>query len=295
MIKFIKRTLYVFIGVSILLEIITRIFSLSAHTLEQSNINGDRLLKPGSSGCFVRGGLKEINAYYEINPQGWNSVRDYEFDLLDSTSSKIAIVGDSFIEGLNTDVHKSIGRLLENKLNNSFIVHEYGAAGGNIQDYMLLYSKYNLEKYDYVFIKMADDDLFQNQPLFINKGGSVTKKSLMRKVYDSSSLLRYLNINHGLGVKLNKMLNGKTNGNTKLNRNRIKEITNKGVGIFQDNVIVFYDGNLDSEIINILNLPTISVRHTMKPYNYGFDKHWNIIGRYNVALSLANYINYNKL
>ena len=172
----------VFLSV-LLLEAFLRIFNFAGITMPEVNIDGNKMLKPGSNGIWVKGGFGEIKSHYVINHQGWNSIVDY--DSIDNSKIKIAIIGDSYIQGLHVDVENSIGRILEKKSSN-YVVHEFGRDGANIVDYSLVYNKWVIGKYDYVFILSTDKDLTSKQPSFMNQGKKIPSISLTRKLYDSS-------------------------------------------------------------------------------------------------------------
>jgi hypothetical protein len=74
-------------------------------------LNNNKLLRPGAEGILVQGGRREVASHYKINQQGINSLKDYT--TLDENKIDIAIIGDSYIQGLQVDVEKSIGRILE--------------------------------------------------------------------------------------------------------------------------------------------------------------------------------------
>ena len=204
---------------TITLEVLIRIFNLAGHTVPQMNINGDILGKPNTDSVWVRGGVSEISSRYHFNPQGWNSLRDYEADSIFPDSTKIALIGDSYIEGFHYDVDKSIGRIFEKKTNSILIVHEFGNSGGNIKDFSMIYNKYNLRSYKLVFILIADGDLSSTNSSFMNQEKINPSKSLTRLIYSSSALLRYLNINHGLNKKINELLSSKS----LLNRKKLED------------------------------------------------------------------------
>lgn len=291
--KYLKHVFFVLFASALLLEVLIRIFSMAGHTMEERSVNGDRLFVPGTSGKYVRGGLKEIDSYYEINRQGWNSVRDYERDS-SSNIRKIAIVGDSYIEGLVTDVRKSIGRIMEAALDSQYVIHEFGRSGGNLADYLLLYEKYNLDKYDYVFIRFSYDDIYKGRPAFVNQGGLIPKETLARKTYNASALLRYLNINHGLGQKIfnlisrNKQEKGKKSN---VDLVRLAGLSAEMKSTFGNNTVIFYDSSdFDSSLAKRLDFPSVAVSHELQPIDHGFDGHWNLNGRTNVAKTLADYV-----
>ena len=76
-----KFILYISVTVFVyffLLEITTRVFDLSGHTLPEYNLNNNKLLRPGAEGTKVQGGMREVASHYKINQQGFNSLICYK-------------------------------------------------------------------------------------------------------------------------------------------------------------------------------------------------------------------------
>ena len=216
-----KFIIYIFVTVFFylfLLEITTRVFDLSGHTLPEYNLNNNKLLLPGAEGVLVQGGMREVASHYKINQQGFNSLKDYT--TLDENKISIAIIGDSYIQGLQVDVENSIGRILEAETLNKVEVHEYGRAGMNIVDYSLIFTQSIKNRYDYTFILATNKDIVPKKASSMGKGNKIPNSSLMREIYNQSSFIRYLNINHKLSVKLKKKhslsLSAQTNNKRKL-------------------------------------------------------------------------------
>ena len=103
--------------------------------------------------------MRDIVSNYKINSQGFNSLRDY--NVLDDNKISIAIIGDSYIQGMHVNVENSIGRLIEQESDNMFEVHEYGINGMNIVDYQLVFNQFVKDRYDYTFILVTDKDIIK--------------------------------------------------------------------------------------------------------------------------------------
>jgi len=291
--------------VIVLSEVTIRFFDLAGKTMLEKEIDNNAMLKPGEKGFFKRGGLKEINSYYSINKQGYNSIIDY--DTLDKQNINIALIGDSYVQGMHTDVRHSIGRQLEELFDRNVIVHEYGRDGANIVDYALTFKKYIQSKpYDFTFILVTDKDLRLKKPSTIGRGDRVFKENIFRSLYDNFHLLRYLNINHGLMVHFNKLINNgpesidRIHGKNSDKDDLIKEtylnkVNNDALGMISSKVIFLYEEDrLSHYFIESFNFQFKKVIHLKHPINHGLDKHWNINGRYNCAKTMADYINEHK-
>ena len=276
-----------------MLEIILRSFGLSGDTMPTFIVNEDLVNKPYAEGTYIKGGLAEIKGHYVINSQGFNSLKDYS-KLADNKIS-IAIIGDSFIEGLQVDVEKSIGRLLEEQME-SIEVHEYGRSGSNIVDYGLLYKKYIKGKYDFVFVNLTDKDLIEKLPENMGKLESLTKMSFGRRVYENSYFIRYLNINHGLTSKLNDLINKDFSRSLKTEssfseKDFFEKVNYQALSLFDSSVIILYESEkLKQFVKRPFRLKKLQIIHKRLPKDFGFDLHWNLNGRMNCAESIKNYI-----
>lgn len=287
-----KFIIYIFVTVFVyffLLEITTRVFDLSGHTLPECNLNNNKLLLPGAEGIIVKGGMREVASHYKINQQGFNSLKDYA--TLDENKISIAIIGDSYIQGLQVDVENSIGRLLEAETLDKMEVHEYAKAGMNIVDFSSIFTQFIKNRYDYTFILATDKDIVLKKASSMGKGNKISKNSIMRELYDRSSLIRYLNINHKLSVKIKKTVSFFKNTNKQQNKITAVDVNIQALKQFDSTCTFLYEkGKLDTSLIVPFKLPIIEVKPIYTPINHGFDSHWNLNGRKNCALAIQNYI-----
>lgn len=277
------------------LELATRAFNLSGHTVPTKNIDGDLLLQPGTDSVWVKGGRGEIRSHYVVNKQGYNSLVDY--DEMDNRKLRVAIIGDSYIEGFQSDVEESIGRQLETLYKGRVVVHEYGASGANLNDFVLAYEKFVKGRYDYVFILATDKDLVSSSPSYMGRGDKRPAVGVMRKVYYHSSMLRYLNINQGISQHLRRVLTktrsyfdapshekqADTTDLSKVNWDLLAQLD-------YDVVFLYEEGRLSDPVRTRLSHPTVRVIHELTPYHHGFDRHWNATGRLNCAIAMRRYM-----
>ena len=287
-----KFILYIFVTVFaylFLLEITTRVFDLSGHTLPEYSLNNNRLLRPGAEGILVQGGMREVASHYKINQQGFNSLKDYA--TVDENKISIAIIGDSYIQGLQVDVENSIGRLLEAETLDKIEVHEYGRAGMNIVDYSLIFTQSIKNRYDYTFILATDKDIVLKKASAMGKGNKIPNSSIIREIYNRSSLIRYLNINHKLSVKIKKTFSFFESSNKQQEKITAIDINVQALEQFDSTCTFLYEKEkLDTSLILPFKLPSIEVKPIYTPINHGFDSHWNLNGRRNCALAIQNYI-----
>ncbi len=285
----IQFTLWV-LATLVAFEIVLRVFGLAAVTLPLENIDGDISRIPNTEGCWVRGGVKEINSHYRFNNKGWNSSIDYFFDdNLDSL--KIALIGPSFIQGFHTSVENSIGRQFEALTNNAYTVYEFGMSGFNIVDYSILCKKYQLEKFHKVFLLIGDEVIIKEKAGKMSKGNTLKSGGLIESAYGYSHVLRYLNINHKMSLNFKK-IQKKPFRNLKNKKKEIVRPANiKVLNSFSDNVVFLYDkSRLSKENLEILAHPAQEVIPIYLPSDCGFDNHWNYNGRKNCALAMKAYL-----
>ena len=279
---------------AIILETVLRVFQLAGSTLPEVNHDGNRMLKPGIEGTWIKGGLGEVKSHYSINSQGWNSIID--FDEIDPLKTSIALIGDSYIQGLHVDVENSIGRLLESD-SSDYFVHEYGRDGANIADFLMVYEAWVKGNYEYTFILVSNRNLNEFQPSFMNQGLSIPSESILRRVYNASYLIRYLNINHGLLLKINSLFRDgpvflqNSDSDSCIDLELVAgQVTIEEIFMGFDSTVVFvYQlGTVDTSLIE--NHRHLKVNHQVFPISYGFDGHWNLNGRINCANSIHTYI-----
>lgn len=90
----------------------------------------------GTAGVRTMGVFAQIRAKWRINNHGWNSAIDYNFDK-DSTKFRIAIIGDSFIEGLHINPDENVGHILNNLLGrDKFEVYTFAQSGWPLSAYL---------------------------------------------------------------------------------------------------------------------------------------------------------------
>ena len=260
------------------LELVIRGAGLASHTFETEIIDNEFRLKSNSSGIQVKGTYKEIQAHYSINSQGFNSLYDYQNP---SNPGKIAIVGDSYIQGTHVDVEYSIGRTIESEGNfKPGVIHEYGISGWNVYNYLNVAKRIH-NRYELIYILITDKDLNSMKP----SSPKVKSKTVLRKLYDSSHLLRYLNINRGLSKSI------KSNRQKKSNENDLKLIRRNSsiLSLFPSNVCFVYETPKFTP--PDIERTFIQIDHIKSPINWGkLESHWNENGRWNCANAILNHL-----
>lgn len=287
--KFVLRLVGTGFVALILLETILRIFSMAGHPRPTANIDGDYLLRPGETGYWIRGSAREIVSHYTINPQGWNSTRDYAEDLADPQLIKNALIGDSYIEGFHVNTAESIAVQIEQRIGNNYIFHEFGRAEANLVDYAEVYNKFGLADYCYVFVLVNPYDLVGQKAAFMGRGDRRRNDSLIRTFYRNCATMRYLNINLGLNEVLRKLFRTTSERGSKTSDPQ--QINTKALEKFGSNTIFLYEKEkMPDAFLRYLPDRKLQIEHELKPIDFGFDVHWNLAGRINCAKTIANYI-----
>ena len=272
----ISLTIILFFG---FLEVAVRTLRLVSHRVPEENINGNLLRPPGLEGHYIRGNFKEIEAEFRINPQGFNSIYDYSEN---SDKIRIALVGDSFIEGFHVSVQNSIGRIVEDQLNQQVVIHEYGKGGGNAVDFKLLISDLIQDKYDLVFILLTNKHLEAKTPSFMHQS---RKKSSFRKfgfqIINLQFGLNYLETNFQILNTLFSIPEIQFTWNK--DYNDPPEKGSSKISGFNNCFILYESTNLDTNRIDLNPEGFIRINHKRIPFDFGFDGHWNLNGRKNCA------------
>ncbi|MDO5980467.1 hypothetical protein [Flavivirga spongiicola] len=186
---FIKCILYLFL-ILIALEVFVRVFHLYTEVpIRYIDEFGVEKSLPNQTGYAVTGNRRQNHSEYKINNFGFNSYRDF-------TPSKdkieIAIIGDSFIEGMHQDYYDSTGKKIENKLKN-IEVYEYGYAGYDLADQLNLVNIYkeHFKLVDHIIIYLKYDEDLERVEYKPNNERIALLKSPLFRMRDKIKLLSY--------------------------------------------------------------------------------------------------------
>lgn len=120
----------------IILEVFVFRFILIAPDMPKLDfVNGIVKYKPGQTGIYrIR---NEIEAEFRINKNGWNSAYGEYSPDKSGSRYRIAVVGDSYIEGMEVDYDESMAEKLESRLGSeSFEVYRFGISGAPLSQYL---------------------------------------------------------------------------------------------------------------------------------------------------------------
>jgi len=280
--RFLLHTALFLVVFTLVFELTLHTFGLATDVLMFRSIDRKLLFQPGQRGCFLRGMRGEVRARYHINRQGWNSTIDYDL----SAPYKLAILGDSFIEGFYTDVDSAIGRQVEALLEDGIVVHQYGRRGANIHDYNNLLDELAPAGYAHTFVYLNVEDLFYPAPEFTDTDRT-RRYGSPRHWYNRLAIPRYLNVQLKLQLRdrLPVLWQPQPAAPPQPSPQEIEERFN---ALARPGIVYLYDDpRLASVRTHFLLLP---IEHRRRPIDYGFDRHWNGNGVRNVAETVADYV-----
>lgn len=138
--------------------------------------------QPGQGGVWrVR---DEIAAPYRINAQGWNSpAPDYPLERKPGTS-RIAFVGDSFVEALQVPVEKSFAEVVTARLaaNGPVEAQRFGVAGAPLSQYLhMVEREVAARRPDRIVVTLVHNDFDES---FVFKPGRYTSSFLKLRIAD---------------------------------------------------------------------------------------------------------------
>lgn len=145
--RIISRLLIVLASVSvtlIMLEIAVRLFApVTDYPLQQFYPGVGTRYRPNQIGTRRFGADGKIGGRYYINGQGWNSAHEYETPKADDTL-RIALIGDSFVDGLQVDFDRRADAVIEEQLKGDITcdyfgeiqVYNFGMSGSPLSQYL---------------------------------------------------------------------------------------------------------------------------------------------------------------
>ena len=284
--QFIIEIILIFSMVFIIGELSSRFFELKTQTVDflTSDNQGFYSNKPNSTGNYVFGKFPNIHkTKFHFNDIGFNTPLDFK----DFNEKKITIafLGDSFVESYNVNYYDSFSSILMNQ-SEVYQSYDFGVSGYNMEDYIWIYKKYDLEKFDHVFLIPKTND-------FTNSGNRIKynpSKEKYRALLKYFHFLNYLNYNHNIFKTINELFKKKLNRAVKknefvLNKNHRKFLSNTNLKILPRDEETYM--MLKKEKIKNV----IMINHDLKPFDFGqLNRHWNKNGRINVISTIIPYI-----
>ncbi|WP_127138967.1 hypothetical protein [Flagellimonas oceanensis] len=194
--KLLVKVLVYGLMMALVLEVLIRIFHLYfEYPIVTLNKNEVVNYEPGQSGSFVIGNRRMNFTEYNINNTGFNSFREF---LPTSQDFEVALVGDSFIEGLHQDYYNSIGKKIERNLEEKVQVYEYGFSGNDLADQLYLIDQLEkeMELIDAIYLYLKFDEDLARDRYEVNTRANL-ENSIAFKIKREVKLLSYLK---GIGL-----------------------------------------------------------------------------------------------
>lgn len=286
--KFIVELILIFTLVLVAGELTTRFFGLRSQNVDffTSDKEDFYTKKPNSQGNYVFGKFPSVyKTKFNFNDIGFNTPLDYKN--FNDKKITVAFLGDSYVESHHVNYNESFSSILMN-LSNDYQSYDFGVSGYNMEDYIWIYKKFNLEKFDYVFLITELND-FSKNPSRIKYNH---QKEKFRNFYNNLHFFSFLNSNHKIILSILSLF-GKNNEIEKkefiLYDNHAKFISKQNLIILPRNEAT-YDSLQKKKINNLFK-----VEHSLKPINFGYlNSHWNKNGRINVISTIIPLINKKK-
>jgi len=198
--------------------VVFRVF-LPACDLPQNQF-ADGIIKyvPNQKGIYRK--FDDYSTAYRINANGWNS-KHAKYVLAKSNKYRIAIIGDSYVNALMVDYHRSLAEQLEDKLGpDKFEVYRFGIDGAPLSQYYQMLRK-EVVRYspDFVVIVLVHNDFDESYKFVPGRytssflkirvvNGKVLgeippkpyKEGLGEYLVESSAIFRYLVFNRNVNI-----------------------------------------------------------------------------------------------
>lgn len=173
------------------------------------DVNGPR------SGTYTAGNLAQVRGRWRINNFGWNSEIDYNRGRSEKT--RVAIIGDSYIESLHPNVEETMPGQLRQQIGDTVDVYSFGISSAPMSQYLHM-SRYVTRNFDpdILVFNIVGNDFEQNlcevgwllgMMCLNDTGDQITESEIIpyspsftRRWARRSSLIRYMVLNLKLGT-----------------------------------------------------------------------------------------------
>ncbi|GAA4231947.1 hypothetical protein GCM10022291_05540 [Postechiella marina] len=268
--------------------------------------------KPNQTGFSVTGNRRQNFSEYHINNSGFNSYREYtpSYDRVE-----VALVGDSFIQGFHQDYYNSLGKKIENNMNNNVDVYEYGYAGYDFADQIHLVNAYkeDFDKIDHVILGLRyRDDLLRGDYKVVND-----RMKLEAPLYQNLRKIKLLGYASNIGILdpvkkfpgkiISFFKNKKGSGAEKKKTNQVDNHA-RYLKNFKSLISRYgYDKSRFVLLISVSETPPFFMDYlkdnnfeyidfgavlnkSKTPTTLIYDQHWNNHGRTLIAQSISDYL-----
>ena len=311
-----KSALYLFL-ILVILEGVVRVLHLYTEDPPRFiDEYGVEKRVPDHNGYAVTGNRNQNFSKFHINKAGFNSHREFTPT---EEGFEVALIGDSFIEGFHQDYYSSIGKRVENKIED-VQVYEYGYAGYDFANQIHLTHAYvdDFAKIDQIIFYLNYENDLDRAVYEPNHGRIRMLQSTVFKIRDNIKLLAY-GSKIGIVEPLKKLAQGgnafedtkagyetnelnKVDAAEKLQEDRRRIANFKSLielyGFDKEKTAILLDTTKTSTMFldfleqNAIRYIDFSDRFkaSKKPTNLIYDKHWNSNGRELIAETLVSYL-----
>lgn len=304
-----NTSLYVVL-ILVALEVLVRAFHLynDVPLLLFIDEYGIQKTEPGQTGFSVTGNRRQNFCEFRINSFGYNSYREFTPS---EDKIEIALIGDSYIEGFNQHYYDSTGKKIENNLNDSVEVYEYGRGGYDMADQLHIMNSYNkdFDLIDYVFIYLKFENDLKRTKIKPDHRLVNLKHTFKFKIKRQLRLLKYSNA-IGLFDGFRRLWYGSKNlhDDSQIVSNNSEELQSEYLENFKT-LVDTYGFNKEKNVFLFDKRKTspLFIEHCNKmgykyldfgadfekskrPTDLIYDRHWNNLGREIVASVIANYV-----
>lgn len=306
--KLVIKSMFYFILILIVLEVIVRVFHLYQEFPEEyADKHGIYKWYPDQNGYSVYGNRRQVYSEYKINNSGYNSYREFKPS---NDKFELALLGDSYVEGFHQNFYNSVGYKIETKLK-GLEVYEYGHSSNDFADQMHLIdkNKKDFELIDHIIIRIKYEKDLQRK-----KYSFVERKPLFMAFRKSKLVVYLLNIGAMEPIKkihrnILSIKNGKVDNETlesdsqleidKLFLDNFKWLTSN-YNFDKNKITLLIDSRAASnEFVNYLikqkynfidYADSFEKAENKRPTTLIFDQHWNDFGRTLIANDIVNYL-----
>jgi lysophospholipase L1-like esterase len=177
---------------------------------------------PNTAGLYTDGRFAEVRGHWRSNNYGWNSEIDY-VPGIGRKQPLVAIIGDSYVEGLQVDVNQRFPAVLRRLLGKEPLVYSFGISGAPLSQYLQMTRYVDLLFQPQTLVILVvhndfDESLanLRSKPLFmqlIPKNGTFAevpatplKSSPLLNLSRQSAIFRYVELNCSVSAKIRDLV-----------------------------------------------------------------------------------------
>lgn len=169
----------------------------------------------GTRGFYTAGHLAQLRSPWRVNNHGWTSEIDYQPEK--SGKTRIAIIGDSFVEAFQVAPKDNFGGVLRRRLGDDYEVYSFGFSGSPLSHYLQISRSVNrVFDPDILVFNLCQNDFHQSlcevryppgMMCYAERGGHLIEGDIipfspnrLKRLARQSALVRYWY--HNLGGRI---------------------------------------------------------------------------------------------